>query len=236
MNTPTYDQILKAYNNKGYTYFGGTVPYNLNIWGIRKQFGNIDLFDDVLGISYLDETGTEKIYMHQSTVDPGKYYLVTKLGNPNGTFILAPGQYRGCWHTGQHGKTKYAALVQKPGYGLFKGWRDKVLNGRLDRLLDQNGDFFQDVVGLNMHRSNTSYAALVGQYSAGCQVRQYHSSHLRVMEIVQRSLKDFPDSFSYTLFDEEDVFPEVTSRDLTRSSGVQSAQKKWPDDYMNVEK
>ncbi|MBK9151104.1 MAG: hypothetical protein IPM26_08915 [Saprospiraceae bacterium] len=166
MNKPTLQQIKDAYQRKGYTYFNGSIPYNLNLWGIRKQFGEIDHFDDLLGVSYSDENGQEIILIHKATVDPGKFYLLNRLGNPKGTFILAPGQYISCWQTGLHGKSKYSALVQRPGYKDFKGWRDDILNGQIDRKLDGNGQFFRDVQGLNMHRSNTSFAAFVGEYSA----------------------------------------------------------------------
>lgn len=232
MVNPILSQIKAAYQSKGYTYFGGTKPYNLNIWGIRKQFGVIDLFDDVLGISYVDEIGKEQMLLHKATCDPGKYYMLTKLGHPNGTFVLAPGQYLGCWKTGQHGKTDYLALVQKPDFGDFKGWRDNILDGQLQRRLTTDGIFFNDVKGLNMHRSNTSYAALVGEYSAGCQVRQYNVSHAKVMEIIKKSLAYFPDSFTYTFFDEEEVFG--TPQPLITRDGKSMPIKKWPDDFINI--
>ena len=234
MDQPTLQQIKDAYQKKGYAYFTGAKPYNLNIWGLRKQYGQIDHFDDLLGISYVDDKGVEKMIIHKATVDPGKYYLLNKLGNPKGTFILAPGQYRGCWQTGLHGKTQYPALVQRPGYRDFKGWRDDILNGQIDRKLDVNGHFFNDVLGLNMHRSNTSYAALVGEYSAGCQVRQYNSSHISIMNLIQKALLHFSDSFSYTLFDEEEVFPIAFSGSVTRSGTSVTSQKKWPEDYVNM--
>lgn len=230
----TYQFLKDAYSRKNYTFFEGSNPYNLNIFGIRKQYGQIDKFDDALGICYKDEQGNELLYAHKATVDPGKYYLVTQLGNPNGTFILKPGQYLGCWHTGLHGKTDYPALVQKSNYRGFLGWRDHVLNGRLERMLDHNGNYFTDVQGLNMHRSSTSFVALVGEYSAGCQVRQYNVSHQKVMEIIRAALRFFPDSFSYTLFEEEDVFGTPKSSGTTR--GSMSGLKKWPEDFINVEK
>ena len=235
MITPSIQQIKDAYQKKDYTYFTSSKPYNLNIWGIRKQYGEINKFDDLLGISFVDENGKEIIITHKGTVDPGKYYMATKLGNPNGTFILAPGQYRSCWKTGEHGKTDYFALVQVPGYKGFNGWRDNLLDGKLQRRLDASGNYFNDVQGLNMHRSSSSLAALVGEYSAGCQVRQENSSHLTVMNVIKKSLKYFPDKFSYTLFDEEEVFgvPTVVSKSATR--GGSTTPQKWPEDYIKME-
>ena len=231
--SPTLSLIKKAYSRKGYVYFSGSKPYNVNLWGIRKRYGQIDFFDDYLGICYTDEFGKEKIYCHMATVDPGKYYLLTKKGHPNGTFILAPGQYRGCWKTGFHGKSRYEALVQKEGYGQFRGWRDNVLDGKIQRRLDEGGEFFTDVTGLNMHRSNTSFSALVGQYSAGCQVRKYYNSHIAIMAILNKAKEYFSDSFSYTLFDEEDVFPNVRTRVLV--TGKTSREPVWPDDFIEIQ-
>ncbi|MEZ4910197.1 MAG: hypothetical protein R2774_04990 [Saprospiraceae bacterium] len=229
---PTYDIIKTAYANKGFTYFEGTTPYNLNLWGIRKQYGEIDLFDDLLGVSYLDESGQPRLYAHHATVDPGKYYLITKTGNHNGTFILAPGQYRGCWKTGNHGSSRYLALVQKPNYTGFKGWRDSILNGIIDRNLKTDGTFYTDVKGLNMHRSNTSYQSLVGRYSSGCQVRQCYGCHSIMMDIISKALHYFSNSFSYTLFEEEDVFP--TSNTTTRGNNSTQKIRKWPEDFIKI--
>jgi hypothetical protein len=85
-----------------------------------------------------------------------------------------------------------------------------------------------------MHRSSSSYSTIVGEFSAGCQVRQYNVSHLKVWDLIQKALIHFPDSFSYTLFDEEDVFG-VPQPILTRD-GRSLAPQKWPEDYINVER
>jgi len=242
MIIPTLQQIKDAFQKKGYNYFTGSNPYNLNIWGIRKQYGQIDLFDDFLGISYVDEGGIEQMICHKATVDPGKYYLKDKTINPNGTFILVPGQYLGCWQSGLHNvnkPSKYSALIQKNGYKGFNGWRDNNKNGKIDRNLNSNGKYFNDVTGLNMHRSSSSFATIVGPYSAACQVRQHNKSHLSVMDIIQKSLHYFSDSFSYTLFDEEDVYgvPNlVNTKSATRGGNSETALKKWPEDYVNVER
>ena len=44
MITPSIQQIKDAYQKKDYTYFTSSKPYNLNIWGIRKQYGEINKF------------------------------------------------------------------------------------------------------------------------------------------------------------------------------------------------
>lgn len=234
----TYQKIREAYASKGYQFFdsikdtsSGEIikPYNLNIWGIRKQFGELNLFDDVLGVCYNDEEDVQYCIFHNATVDPGKYYMLTKLGNPDGTFILAPGQYKSCWEKGKH-KNKYVALRQKDGYLLFNGWRDNLLDGVLQRKVNDDGDFYHDVAGLNMHRSGENLSQLVGGHSAGCQVRQINEEHKSIMNIIDKALNYFTNSFTYTLFDEEEVFSENAER--RGDNGKVIKLKKWPDDYI----
>jgi hypothetical protein len=229
---PSIQQIKDACTRKDYTYFKGRKPYDLNLWGIRKQFGAINLFDDLLGVTFIDSHGAEQIIVSPATVDPGKYYLLTQLGNPNGTFILAPGQYRGCWEKRKH-NGRYNALCEIQGYKKFNGWRDNLLNGVLERRTKPDGSFFTDVVGLNMHRSSETFSQLVGGHSAGCQVRQVNAEHLAIMKIVDKAIINYGNKFTYTLFDEEDVFPENGfTRKRDGSRGV--AKKKWPEDFISV--
>jgi hypothetical protein len=217
----------------GYTYFNGRKPYDLNLWGIRKQYGEINLFDDMLGVSYIDENGDEHIIVHNATVDPGKYYLLTSLGNANGTFILAPGQYKSCWEKRKH-NNKYLALCQIVGYKKFKGWRDNLLDGVLERRPKEDGSFFTDVQGLNMHRSSETFAQLVGPHSSACQVRQVNEEHKLIMKLVDKAIPNYGNKFSYTLFDEEKVFGAPISN-VTRG-GKAVKGKKWPEDYVRVRK
>jgi hypothetical protein len=124
------------------------------------------------------------------------------------------------------------ALCQKIGYKKFNGWRDNVLNGIIERRLQPNGDFFHDIIGLNMHRSSESFSTVVGRYSAGCQVRQYNEDHKMIMNIVNKALERFSNSFSYTLFDEEEVFPD----NFKTKSGARSKVPQWPNDYVKFVK
>lgn len=228
---PTLEQIKEAYAAKDYVFFPETTPYNVNIWGIRKRFGKTDLFDDVLGVSCGDENGKSIHLFHEATVDPGLFYLKNELLNPRGTFILKPGQYRGCWKKGEH-KGKYVALVQKDGYKNFLGWRDSRLDGEIQRMLDKNGNFYQDVTGLNMHRSGETLSNIIGRFSAGCQVRRENIKHKEIMAVIDKSLQRFGNSFSYTLFDEEEVFPEALIQTKSLTGEEVSV---WPDSFMKVE-
>jgi hypothetical protein len=239
--TPTLIEIKAAYARKGYVYFPENSPYNVNIWGIRKRTNRVNLFDDLLGISCNDEHGHSIHLLHPATVDPGMYYLRDTLLNPAGTFILKPGQYRGCWQKGLH-KGVYPCLVQKPGYSSFLGWRDKRLNGIIERNLDANGHYFHDAQGIDMHRSSSNYADVVGPFSAGCQVRQVNSNHLQAMAIIDKSLALYGNSFSYTLFDEEEVFPNMLNHPIIHAipghlpDVINLPQAPiWPEGFMRVQ-
>lgn len=203
----------------------------MNVWGIRKRFGKTDLFDDALGLSCVDEHGNSVHLVHEATVDPGLFYLKNELLNPKGTFILKPGQYRGCWEKGKH-KGKYVALVQKQGYQKFEGWRDNRLDGEIQRQLDAQGNYYRDVTGLNMHRSGETLSNIIGKFSAGCQVRRMNAQHKAIMAVIDKSLLRFGNSFSYILLDEEEVFPEANIR--TRSLNDEAVPV-WPDSFMKVE-
>ncbi|WP_149243055.1 hypothetical protein [Dyadobacter sp. 32] len=82
---PSFSQIKAAYASKNYVFFPEGSAYKVNIWGIRKRFGKVDLFDDVLGLSCGDENGNIIHLVHAATVDPGLYYLKDKFKNPRGT-------------------------------------------------------------------------------------------------------------------------------------------------------
>jgi hypothetical protein len=228
---PSIDEIKAAYANKGYTFFSELKPYNVNIWGIRKLTDRVDVFNDVLGLSCKDDQGNIIHMVHTATVDPGLFYLKNQLLNPKGTFILRPGQYMGCWEKAMH--KKHLALKQKQGYTGFRGWRDNKLDGVIQRKLDVNGNFYLDVEGLDMHRSSETFSSVVGQHSAGCQVRQVKDEHLKVLAVIDKSIALYGNSFSYTLFDEDEVFPGAV---LTRSRSADGQPTKvWPNDFMIVE-
>lgn len=171
--------------------------FNVNLFGIRR-LTKADAFDDVLGIAYRDDFGNGVVLEHKGTTDPGLYWLKENMGNANGTFILAPGQYPKCWSLGNH--KGYEALVQT-GYP-FRGWRDNDKDGHLD----MEGKIYTDVTGLNMHTTSfKSETEKVGAYSAGCQVRQKPEDHRMVMEILKRSAAIYSNTFSYTLIDQNQL-------------------------------
>lgn len=168
--------------------------FNVNLFGIRSGFDQVNEFNDQLGIAYRDEFGNGQVLMHKGTTKPGLYWLKNKKGNVNGTFILAPGQYPNCWSIGKH--KGYEALVQLGS--PFKGWRDNDQDG----MFDPEGRIYTDVTGLNMHTTSfKNDVDKVGAYSAGCQVRQHSEDHLMVMQVLRRSAEIYGNNFSYTLID-----------------------------------
>lgn len=191
-----YSEIKAVFECLGHRFYDRGA-YNVNLFGIR-HLDRVDEFNDVLGIALRDDFGNPICLEHKGTTDPGSYWLRKQTGNANGTFILAPGQYPGCWHVGLH--KGHEALIQKGA--PFRGWRDNDQDGQLD----PDGRIYEDVTGLNMH--TTSYLneiMHVGAYSAGCQVRQKDEDHVMVMEILKRSLDLYGNSFTYTLIDQNQL-------------------------------
>ncbi len=195
-------KTLQEYcSKKGYKFWADNKPYNVFIYGIRKIKGKVNLYDDTLGIAYIDDKNNQIVAEFEGTTDPGLYYLKQKLGNKKGTAILCPGQYRHCWELGKHGKYKQEALVQSKK-AKFKVWRDNNNDGQLDF----KGKIFDDVSGLNLHTTRytneTVENSFVNSWSAGCQVIKNPTNHSHIMTILNISAKRFGDSFSYTLFEQ----------------------------------
>lgn len=193
-----FDSVKKLYEDKGYK-FCKTGKLNVNIFGIRKGL-TVDVFNDIIGIAYFDENNKPQLKYYVGTTDPGGYWLKNKLGNIEGTFILAPGYYPNCWVIGLHHQ-EYEALIQS-GPKVFKGWRDRNSDGKLD----MTGPLLNDVNGLNLHTTShlTGKAEKVGAYSAGCQVMQFTKDHLELMAIVKKSQTLYGPKFSYALFENHD--------------------------------
>lgn len=192
----TYSNIEKTTKRKGYKFWTG--KYNPFLYGIRSRSMVVDEWNDILGICFEDDFGNKINLMHRGSTKPGLYWLKKKMGNVNGTAILIPGQYRRCWTLGKH--KDYKALVQARN-DVFKVWRDNDQDGQFD----YNGKVYEDVTGLNGHtESLLSKTEKVGAYSAGCQVREFDREHFVVMNLLEKSIDQWGDSFSYTLFEDRD--------------------------------
>ena len=191
--------IKKIMRKKGYAYFTKGL-YNLNIIGIRKDNNKkiTNKYDDILVVIYQTSKGWTKDY-YNITTEPGDYYMRKQLGNPKGTAILVPGQYRGCWEIGKH-NGKYTALVQKKPVKVYRdGNKDDVYDMQPETI--NNGLF-----GINIHRSNQGFTRdTVDMYSAGCQVFNDYNDFNRFIATCKEQSKLYGNSFTYTLLDEKDL-------------------------------
>ena len=119
----SYD-VEKLFKKLGYAYFTKGY-YNLNIIGVRRDTKNkiTNLFDDYLVVTYKTPNYSKR-QIYNITTEPGTYYMIHHLGNPKGTAILVPGQYRSTWkidlHRGKSRKLqKYMSMKTFKGYTLL---------------------------------------------------------------------------------------------------------------------
>lgn len=127
------------------------------------------------------------------------HYLKDELGNPKGTFIMAPGQYPQCWTSGLHNE-KYQAWIQS-GPAVFNGWRDLNLDGKLD----MTGPLYSDCSAVNGHtvRVDSDVNDVVYNASAGCQVIRDGHHFETWLNIGLRTLEVFKiKKIGYALFQE----------------------------------
>lgn len=193
------DQFQRLFSKKGYVFFDGGKPFNVNIIGIRSDNPRAGKFDDTLLVIQRNSLQNWEVYSYQITTDPGAYYLQHPM-NVSGTAILVPGQYRGAYKIGKH-KGLYTALVQQGG--KVKVWRD---NNR-DVILDwDSGLEHEGYYGINIHRSKKSgESSEVGRWSAGCQVFKNSGDFAEFMKLITRSAKVYGNRFTYTLIEQKDL-------------------------------
>lgn len=193
----TYD-FESLFAKKGYAYFTQG-EYNLNIIGVRKAGIDVtNLFDDYIVVIF-KRNGKTCRYIYAATTDPGKYYMMDKLGSSKGTAILVPNQYRGCWELGKH-KGLYKALVQKKPVTVYR-------DGNKDAKYDFNPEKTdKGVFGINIHRSSAYTASkFVNNWSAGCQVFASPVSYSSFIKYCDKQRELYGNSFTYTLLNEEDL-------------------------------
>ena len=195
MQPPSTAQLLSALASRGYAIFSekpGVLAPNLNIVGLRAKPGTPNAFDDLLCFLW-QERGGWHLEAFAATTDPGTYWLQNPM-RVDGTAILCPGQYRGCWQVGLH-KGQYPALVQaKPD--SFAVWRD----GDKNVVPNFGGTVYHDAGGINMHHAGEA-SLKVDKWSAGCQVFARTADYARAWDLIQQSAAAFGPKFSYTLLD-----------------------------------
>lgn len=193
----TYDFVKSMFSQKSFV-FREENEY-ANLFGYRSKDLTLDHFNDLIGAAYKDYFGNKQCLVFPGTTKPGLHYLKDELGNPKGTFILAPGQHKDCWTPGLH-NGKYQAWIQS-GPNVFKGWRDLNSDGKLD----MNGQLYTDTFGVDGHttRFDIDVTDVVSNFSAGCQVIRDDKHFLVWFNIGLRTTEVFnKKTIDYTLFQE----------------------------------
>jgi hypothetical protein len=198
--------LKKIFEQKGYKFFDKGV-YNLNIIGVRSENSQSNEFDDWLLLVYKEDVLDDwVIKQYPITTDPGKYYLMNPL-NKDGTIILVPGQYRGVYAIGIHGRSflsgGYEAMEQIAPMAYV---RDNSRDSKLDFDLYKNPkNIFWDNPKTNIHRaSKNSIVRWVEKYSAGCQVFQNPKHFEEFLSTAKKARQIWGNKFSYTLLEEKD--------------------------------
>lgn len=195
----SYD-FEKLFKKLGYAYFTKGA-YNLNIIGVRSNNKNkvTNLFDDYIILIYKTNDGTWKRHIYTATTEPGKYYMMQKLGNIKGTAILVPNQYRGAWQLGLH-KGKYKALCQKKTVAVYRDANKNNIYDMRPEKIDKG------IFGINIHRgSQWSITKNVDKWSAGCQVFADPAQFNAFIRFCEKQKALYGNSFTYTLIREEDL-------------------------------
>ena len=190
-----HDKIESVYESLNYAFFEEG-DLNLNLFGIRADVEEAGEFDDYLGCFY-KEDGSWVLKLWHATTDPGARLLKRPI-NSKGCAILVPGQYRGAYRIGNH--WGYPALVQvRP----VKVYRDTNKDTNLDWDPDVSS-IDEGYFGINIHRAKEDVITPhVAGYSAGCQVHQDSANFDEMMVLCRRAADMWSNSFTYTLFTEE---------------------------------
>jgi hypothetical protein len=190
----TYNMIKALVETRGHKFFDEG-NYNINIVGVRSKTTKAGKFDDHIYVAYRSK-GRPIVFEAKATLDPGTKYLLSPL-NRKGTAIIAPGQYRGAYKIGIHGRSwksgGYKALEQKKPMFYYR-------DNNKDRILDRYGNKSYENGKTNIHRaSKWKIEQWVGGYSAGCQVVQNSKKFDQLMYICEKAKRIHGNSFTYTL-------------------------------------
>lgn len=189
MILPRIKSILRQ---KGFVL--NTRPYELNIVGVRTRSVVPNRFDDEIHVFYKAKPFKWNYHIFKGTTDPGTYWLKNPM-QPQGTAILAQGQYVNAYQIGMH-QGKYKALVQMAPVTIM---RDYDRNARLDFL---NGRKETGIFGINIHRAMAQgKTKIIDKFSAGCQVFQNATDFNEFMGMCENHSSLYGNRFTYTLLD-----------------------------------
>jgi len=166
---------INAVGIRGYMVPQGVVPNDGNLW------------NDVIFLAYIDESGAERIRAYPATVDPGRYYYSTRPVNPKGCAHLTQGQWK--YQKGNH--NGHPAFVQA---GPVTVARTNSAN-YTDKSPRETGWF-----GINIH---TGFGErTVENSSAGCQcIKSNGWADWRWVNFYTELYKHAGKTFNYTLLD-----------------------------------
>jgi hypothetical protein len=165
-------------------------PYDCFVFGVRLAASR-DMWDDALGVCYLDDSGRRCVIIAKATTDPG----VIASPRADGMAILLPGQYRGSHRLGWHrGDLHRPALIQ----------HGPLMIGR-DRRIGREGEWIPGPPmaggGINIHSPHRDRLSDVGAASEGCQVAHTRAGMEALLAPVrQQAARGMGAVVSYTLF------------------------------------
>ena len=187
-----FPRVKSILRQKGFVL--NTRPYELNIVGIRSRIVLSNRFDYEIHVFYKSKPLKWSYHIFKATTDPGTFWLKNPM-QPQGTAILAQGQYVNAYQIGLH-LGKYKALVQVAPVTIM---RDYDRNAMLDFF---NGRKDKGLFGINVHRAmSKGKTKFIDKYSAGCQVFQNASDFDYFMEMCEHHRSLYGNRFTYTLLD-----------------------------------
>ncbi len=187
-----FNKIKALLRFKGFKLF--TRPYELNIVGLRSKSVVPNRFDDELHVFYKINSVKWEYHVFKVTTDPGTFWLKNPM-QPQGTAILAEGQYQDAYGMGLH-RGQYTALVQNKPIMIM---RDYDRNSSLDFY---NGKKESGQYGINIHRANkVGTTKTVDKNSAGCQVFENAEDFAAFLKLCDQHKSRFGNKFTYTLID-----------------------------------
>lgn len=199
--------ILKHNGFKLYTR-----PYELNIVGLRSASTVPNRFDDEIHVFYKVSPIKWNYHVYKATTDPGTFWLRNPM-QPQGTAILAQGQYEHAYEMGLH-RGQYTALVQRKSVTVIRDYdRDAMLDF-------YNSKKTKGLYGINIHRANKiGTTKTVDKNSAGCQVFENATAFQQFMLLCERHRRMYANKFTYTLIDFRAVKRE-TYRRIAVGAGI----------------
>jgi hypothetical protein len=209
-----FSRIKSILRKQGFEIY--SKPYQLNIVGLRSRSTKANRFDDELHVFYKTDGVFWNYHMFKCTTDPGTYWLYNP-SNPQGTLILAQGQYINAYAIGKH-RGLYTALVEVGPVHYFRDYnRDNTLDFN-------NGIRYTGSAGVNIHRASINGTTkYIDEYSAGCQVLEDPEDFDLFMKLCARHAQLYGNLFTYTLIDFRAMRRETYKRIALAASALSAA-------------